>query len=110
MLFRSIPELERNAAELRLPVSTVLERRVATKVLKGATLVRKLLLWKTNKETVSPDHPAFVLHITDYSPNREAPLNHEIRVSSSEEQIRQFFQEWKTKLFVGGWKEAGQQA
>ena len=105
-----IPELERNAAELRLPLSTVLERRVATKVLKGATLVRKLLLWKTNKESVSPDHPAFVLHITDYSPNREAPLNHEIRVSSSEEQIRQFFQEWKTKLFVGGWKEAGQQA
>jgi len=102
-----IPELERNAAELRLPASTVLERAVATKVLKGATLVRKLLLWKTNKETLSPDHPAYVLHITDYSPNREAPLNHEIRVSSSEEQIRQFLQEWRAKLFVGGWKEVG---
>lgn len=104
-----IPELERNAAELRLPASTVLERAVATKVLKGATLVRKLLLWKTNKESVSPDHPAYVLHLTDYSPNREAPLNHEIRVSSSEEQIRQFFQEWKAKAFVGGWKEVGRE-
>jgi len=104
-----IPELERNAAELRLPASTVLERAVATKVLKGATLVRKLLLWKTNKETVSPDHPAYVLHLTDYSPNREAPLNHEIRVSSSEEQIRQFFLEWKAKAFVGGWKEVGKE-
>ena len=102
-----IPELERNAAELRLPASTVLERAVATKVLKGATLVRKLLLWKTNKETLSPDHPAYVLHITDYSPNREAPLNHEIRVSSSEEQIRQFFAEWQAKAFVGGWKVVG---
>jgi len=105
-----IPELERNAAEIRLPASTVLERAVATKVLKGATLVRKLLLWKTNKEATSPDHPAYVLHLTDYSPNREAPLNHEIRVSSSEEQIRQFFGEWQAKAFVGGWKVVGKEA
>ncbi len=99
-----IPEVVRNAGEIRLPKSRLLERAVATKVLKGATLVRKLLLWKTNKEEVSRDHPAFVLHLTDYSPNRETPLNHEIRVSSSEEQIRALYLQWRQEHFVGGWK------
>ena len=102
-----IPEIEREASEIRLPLSTVLERAVATKRLKGATMVRKLLLWKTNKKEVSRDHSAFVLHLTDYSPNREEPLVHEIRVSDSEEQIRGFYQEWRTKYFVGGWSEEG---
>jgi len=100
-----IPEVVRNAGEIRLPKSRVLERAVATKVLKGATLVRKLLLWKTNKEEVSRDHPAYVLHLTDYSPNRETPLNHEIRVSSSEEQIRALYLQWQQENFVGGWKQ-----
>ncbi|MFN9530965.1 MAG: hypothetical protein ACK575_05875 [Cyanobacteriota bacterium] len=102
-----IPEMERGVAEIRLPVSTVLERAVAVKVLRGATMVRKLLLWKTNKEQLSRDHHAYVLHLTDYSPNRESPLNHEIRVSSSEAQIRRMFAAWKEQVFVGGWKEVG---
>ncbi|MEB3304055.1 MAG: hypothetical protein VKK99_05610 [Cyanobacteriota bacterium] len=102
-----IPEMERGVAEIRLPQSTVLERAVAVKVLKGATMVRKLLLWKTNKEEQSRDHHAFVLHLTDYSPNRESPLNHDIRVSSSETQIRHMFTAWKKQVFVGGWKEVG---
>jgi hypothetical protein len=99
-----IPEMERGVAEIRLPESTVLERAVAVKVLRGATMVRKLLLWKTNKEQLSRDHHAYVLHLTDYSPNRESPLNHEIRVSSSEAQIRRMFAAWKEQVFVGGWK------
>lgn len=102
-----IPEMERGVAEIRLPESTILERAVAVKVLKGATMVRKLLLWKSNKEEQSRDHHAYVLHLTDYSPNRESPLNHEIRVSSSEQQIRQMFAAWKEQVFVGGWKVVG---
>ena len=102
-----IPEMERGVAEIRLPESTILERAVAVKVLKGATMVRKLLLWKTNKEEQSRDHHAYVLHLTDYSPNRESPLNHEIRVSSSEKQIRQMLAAWKEQVFVGGWKVVG---
>lgn len=102
-----IPEMERGVAEIRLPESTILERAVAVKVLKGATMVRKLLLWKSNKEEQSRDHHAYVLHLTDYSPNRESPLNHEIRVSSSEKQIRQMLAAWKEQVFVGGWKVVG---
>ena len=99
-----IPEIDRQADELVLPVSTVMARLVATKTLKAATMVRKLLLWKTNKETADRDYPAYVLHLTNYSPNRKEPLQHEIRVSNSEEQIRQLFEDWKKKYIVGGWR------
>ncbi len=98
-----IPDLERVADDLILPLSTVIERVVATKTLKEATMVRKLLLWKTNKEEASRDHPAYVLHLTNYSPNRKEPLQHEIRVSSSEEQIKMLMENWKEKYIVGGW-------
>lgn len=99
-----IPDLERIADDLILPTSTILERIVATKVLKDATMVRKLLLWKTNKEEASRDHPAYVLHLTNFSSNRKEPLQHEIRVSSSEAQIRMLLENWKEKYIVGGWK------
>jgi len=98
-----IPDLERVVDDLILPLSTVIERVVATKTLKEATMVRKLLLWKTNKEEASRDHPAYVLHLTNYSPNRKEPLQHEIRVSSSEEQIKMLMENWKEKYIVGGW-------
>ena len=99
-----IPELQRVADDLILPTSTIMERIVATKILKEATMVRKFLLWKTNKEESTRDHPAYVLHLTDYSPNRKDPLKHEIRVSSSETQIQSLLEEWKEKYIVGGWK------
>lgn len=99
-----IPELQRVADDLILPSSTIMERIVATKTLKEATMVRKLLLWKTNKEEASRDHPAYVLHLTNYSPNRKEPLQHEIRVSSSEKQIKSLLEEWKEKYIVGGWE------
>ena len=99
-----IPELQRVADDLILPTSTIMERIVATKTLKEATMVRKFLLWKTNKEESTRDHPAYVLHLTDYSPNRKDPLKHEIRVSSSETQIQSLLEEWKEKYIVGGWK------
>ncbi len=98
-----IPELERVADDLILPASTMMERIVATKTLKNATMVRKLILWKTNKEDAARDYPAYVLHLTNYSPNRKEPLQHEIRVSSSEKQIRALLKNWQEKYIVGGW-------
>jgi hypothetical protein len=103
-----IPELQRVADDLVLPTSKVIERIVATKVLREATMVRKLLLWKTNKEEASRDHPAYVLHLSNYSPNRKEPLQHEIRVSSSKKQIKMLFADWKKKYIVGGWEIVGE--
>jgi len=98
-----IPESNMAAADLDLPASSILIRSAATKVLKQATMVRKLICWKTNKNEESRDYPAFVLHLTDYSPNRKKPLNHDICVSDSQEQIEQLFTAWEKKYYVRGW-------
>ena len=86
-----------------LPKSEVLRREVVTKVLKGKTMVRKLMLWKTNKSEHDETFPAYVVHLTDFSPNRKDPMKREIRVSNSEEQIEGFYQQLKSKNFVKGW-------
>jgi ATP dependent DNA ligase C terminal region/ATP dependent DNA ligase domain len=98
-----LPEAETAVANIRLPKAEILKRAVATKELKGKTMVRKLMLWKTNKDAVSAEHPAFVLLLTDYSPNRKTPLEREIRVSSSREQIDALYAAWSTENFVKGW-------
>ena len=98
-----IPNIDRSAADMVLPASEVLRRKVATKVLKGAQLVRKLVLWKTNKEAVSADYPAYVLAQTDYSPNRKTPLERDIRVSNDRDQIEKLFAAWDAECFVKGW-------
>jgi ATP-dependent DNA ligase len=101
-----IPDTNRAAEELALPAAKVLKRAVATKELKGAKMVRKVLLIKTNKEEVSRDFPAYAIHVTDFSANRKTPLEFDLKVTSSAEQAEQLFAEFKTELFVSGWKEA----
>jgi hypothetical protein len=97
-----VPLLDRDARKLTLPESEILLREVYTKVLKGQTMVRKLLLWKTNKEE-SGEHPGYVAYLTDFSPNRKTPLEREIRVSNSREQIDQLAAALKTEYIVKGW-------
>ncbi len=96
---------DKTLEDLQLPKSELLKRVVYTKELRGGLMVRKLLLWKTNKETVSPIHPAYVLHYTDFSPNRKSPLDREVRVSNSKEQMEHFWNALNEKAFVRGWKE-----
>lgn len=98
-----IPETDRTAEDVKLPASKVLRRAVATKELRGAMMVRKIIMWKTNKEDVSRDHPAYAIHLTDYSPNRKDPLQHDIRVSSSKKQIEGFWDMWEEAKFKKGW-------
>ncbi len=62
------------------PKSEVVRREVYTKETKGKVAVRKLIVWKTNKEA-EPDFPAFVVHWTDYSPDRKTPLEREVRLA-----------------------------
>lgn len=100
-----VAKLDVNARQLTQPKSTLLRREVYTKTLKGQTLVRKLLLWQTNKHD-SGDYPAFVLHLSDYSPTRKTPLEREIRVSSSREQIDLMWTELFEKNIVKGWNRA----
>jgi len=92
------------AEEIVLPESKIIKRAVALKELRGATMVRKIVLWKTNKDETSKDFPAFVMQLTDFSPNRKDPLKYDMRVSSSKQQLLGYFAEWETRYFVGGWK------
>ena len=68
-------------------------------------MVRKFVLWKTNKESSSEDYPAYVIHYTDFSPNRKAPLDREVVVSSSLEQMHELFEKLKEENIKKGWEE-----
>lgn len=100
-----VPHAERDARTLAPPRSELLKREVFTKVFKGATMVRKLVMWKTNKEA-DPAWPAYVVHFTDFSPGRKVPLEREIRISSSREQIEALYAELAQENIVKGWAPA----
>jgi hypothetical protein len=101
-----VPMLETNASQLTLPKSEILKREVFTKTLKGNLMVRKLLLWKTNKESDGGNFPAYVAYFTDFSPGRATPLEREIRISNSREQIEQLWEGMKVENIVKGWAPA----
>jgi hypothetical protein len=89
--------------DLQLPKSSVLKRTVATKVLRGNTGVRKVMLWETNKSDVSDAYPAYVVFSTDFSPNRADKLKREVRVTSDRNQAELLFAEFCDKAFKSGW-------
>jgi len=68
-----------------LPPSEILRREVYSKTTKGVVAVRKLVMWKTNKQESDPSYPAYVVHFTDYSAGRKDPLQREVRVAPSQD-------------------------
>ncbi|MEJ7848224.1 MAG: hypothetical protein WKF92_09070 [Pyrinomonadaceae bacterium] len=99
-----VPDVNKTAREKEAPPSSVLERTVYTKTMKGQKMVRKLLLWKTNKEATA-EFPGYVVYLTDFSPNRQNPLERDIRISNSEAGARKQFTALAEKNFVGGWEK-----
>ena len=67
-------------------------------------MVRKLLLWKTNKKDRS-DFPGFVVYLTDFSPNRQNPLERDIKISNNEKTARKLFDQLAEKNFISGWEK-----
>lgn len=102
-----VPGTDRDSRQLTLPASEILRREVYTKDLKGQTMIRKFLLWKTNKETGTDEFPAYVVHCTDFSPNRKDALAREIRVSHSLEQIESLYEGLKESNIKAGWQQCG---
>lgn len=99
-----VPEADKSAHADDDPASEILERTVYTKVMKGKKMVRKLLLWKTNK-TSRGDFPGYVAYLTDFSPNRQNPLERDIKISNNEKTARKFFKEMAEKNFISGWEK-----
>ncbi|MEO6050110.1 MAG: hypothetical protein ABIP78_02120, partial [Pyrinomonadaceae bacterium] len=99
-----VPEADKPAHADDDPASEIIERTVYTKTMKGNKMVRKLLLWKTNK-TDRSDFPGYVVYLTDFSPNRQNPLERDIKISNNENTARKFFDQLAEKNFVGGWEK-----
>lgn len=99
-----IEDVDQKAEKIERPKSELLRREVYAKVTKGKTAVRKLLVWKTNKDE-DPDWPAFVVHFTDYSPGRKDPLKREVRVAPDEDAAEAIAEQMLTDNIKRGWKK-----
>ena len=73
--------LNESAEAVDLPTSEVIRREAYSKASKGKTAVRKVVVWKTNKEAIDATFPAFVVQLTDYSPTRKEPLKRQVRLA-----------------------------
>ncbi len=100
-----ILQVDTDAREFALPKCSVLRREVFTKVLKGETMVRKFVLMKTNKEAISDEYPAYVIHYTDFSPNRKDALCRDVVISNSMEQIESLYAAMKEENVKKGWTQ-----
>jgi hypothetical protein len=100
-----IISLDTNASEkLDLKKSEILSREVYVKESKGMKMVRKFMVWKTNKEA-SGEYPAYVYHYTDFSAGRAEMLKKEIKVSDSKKQIEEIFAAEVLKNVKKGWEK-----
>jgi hypothetical protein len=98
----TIPDVTKPAQEVKQQPSELLKRSVYTKTMKGNKMVRKLLMWKTNKEQ-DEQFPAYIVYLTDFSPNRENPLERDIKIASSLDVAKKHFDKVAKAKFVGGW-------
>lgn len=96
-------EAETRAEAIELPYSDLVRREVFTKVTKERMAVRKLLIWKTNKEEVDPRYPAFVVHWTDYSPTRKDPLQRTVRLAPDADTAHALGDELAQDGYKRGW-------
>lgn len=87
-----------------LSPSKLLERTVYTKTMRGSQMVRKLLLWKTNKEERG-EFPGYVVYLTDFSPNRQNPLERDVKIANNERDARELFDAMAKKNFLSGWEK-----
>lgn len=95
--------LDRHAERLILPTSTVLRREVYAKSVRGDDAVRKVVVWRTNKEAVDPTYPAFVVHFTDYSAGRKDPLQREVRLAPTILEAQKIADELVSANIKKGW-------
>jgi len=93
-----------NATKEILKNSEVIAREVYVKASKGIKMVRKFMLWKTNKE-YSDEYPAYVYHYTDFSAGRAEMLKKEIKVSNSKKQIEEIFAAEVLDNVKKGWEK-----
>lgn len=98
------PEEIVSRPEVKLNKSEILLRDIYDKTLGDKYMIQKYVIWKTNKEE-SGDYPAYVLHYSNYSSNRQEPLQRELRISNSEDQIMQLYKNYLDENIKKGWQQ-----
>ena len=97
---RLLPIAEGNQ-EAKLGKSEVVRRQVWTKEGADKTDVRKLVVWKTNKE--GADYSAYVIHWTDFSATRKSPLDREVRLAPNEKVAEEIAEAMIAENIKKGW-------
>jgi len=95
--------IQDSGKEEALGTSEVIRREVWIKEGAGKTDVRKLLVWKTNKE--SAGYPAFVVHWTDYASGRKAPLAREVRLAPNKAEAEKIAEAMIVENVKKGWNK-----
>ena len=90
--------------QVEIQKSEILLREVYQKQLGGKYMLQKYLILKTHKEKTG-DFPAYVLCYTNYSANRQEPLQREVRISSSRQQIEKLLAELLEANIKKGWEK-----
>ncbi len=99
-----IPDVDVRVDDIQLPKSEMVERVVYTKSQGDKMMVRKFLLWKTNKEA-SRDFLPFVVYYTDFSSGRAEPIARNIQPANTVEQANAMFAEMIEKSIKKGWEK-----
>jgi hypothetical protein len=108
--FIYVPDLEVSQAAVDLPKSEILFREVYKKEAAGKLMVQKFVIWKTNKELLDNNYPAYVMHYTNFSSDRKEPLQRDVRTSNSEDQIREIAKALIGENVKKGWVKVDAQA
>jgi len=100
-----ITNTDKKAEISKLVASEIIRREVYTKIVKEITSVRKLVIWKTNKEELDSNYPAYVVHWTDYSPDRKDPLKREVRLASAQKNATDIAEKMLEDNIKKGWEK-----
>ncbi|MFZ5989557.1 MAG: hypothetical protein ACOYWZ_20870 [Bacillota bacterium] len=97
-----IPDVD-SCSSTKLPESEVIMREVYKKTVKDKLMVLKFVVWKTNKEQIDKNYPAYVMHFTNFSSDRKEPLQREVRISNNKDQILQIARSYIEENVKKGW-------
>lgn len=100
-----IENIDKPVERTKLPKSEIILREVYKKEYGGSTMVRKFIVWKTNKEKEDNSYLAYVFAFTDYSTGRKDPLSQEIRVSNDKDQIMEICKTYIEEQIKKGWEK-----
>ena len=101
-----VDDIKKKVADLNLPESEIVRREVYQKTVGEKIMVRKLLLWKTNKQS-SGEFPAYIVYYTDFSTGRKTPMNNEIIPANTKNEAESKFGALKKKVVLTGWEQVG---